>query len=144
MNYINFVILTNTPAQLRDFLIARNVIQQVETSEGTQLVGVLPGMEWVEVPNPVIRGDLTPDPRRCYLVKFAHESVAEQLEDTIEEGDTIYDWSKMGRWVKSNGSNVTAPAGWTIYGEPAGDAWKLDGLNVWLVRDNPERFGIWQ
>jgi hypothetical protein len=56
----------------------------------------------------------------------------------------IYDWSKFGRWIKNNGAWQNAPAGWTINGQPAGRAWKITGENVWLVRENPERFGVWQ
>jgi hypothetical protein len=163
MNYINFVVITDTPGRLRDFLIARNIIKEVDDGQGGQtLVGVNPGMEWVRVPNP-IRIDEADSPitapdhddRNVYLVKFAHESVESQVETSDDSpsddspgssdlsGD-IYDWSRFGRWVKNNGDWQNAPAGWTINGEHAGRAWKITGENVWLIRENPERFGVWQ
>lgn len=130
---ISFTLLTNTPAQLRDFLIARDVIEQyVDPVDGqTKLRGVLPGMEWVRVPNPVIRGDGTPDPRNCYLVKFAWDS-----EETK--------FPAFRDWIINNSTVVEAPADWTLNGEHPGSARKITNLNVWLVHDRPERFGIWQ
>jgi hypothetical protein len=159
MNYINFAIITDTPVTLRNFLISRNILQLVPGDPGgpSVLAGVLPGMEWVEVPNPIITdpgtgGDpFTPgyipptyDTRRVFLVKFAHDSVDDQLVDVINPADTIYDWSKFGRWIKNNSTVVTAPANYTINGQPAGDARKITGQPVWLVHDRPERFGVWQ
>jgi hypothetical protein len=48
---INFAIITDTPARLATFLVNRGIIQQ--NAEGNY-VGVLPGMEWVRVPNPIV------------------------------------------------------------------------------------------
>lgn len=157
MNYLNFVVITDTPAQLRDFLIARNIIKQVpDDSGGQQLVGVLPGMEWAKVPNPIQTdpGSGTPgqpgyvpptyDTRVCFLVKFAHESEADQEAGQGDTSGNQYDWSKFGQWVKANSTVVDAPANYMINGVWAGQAYKINNQPVWLVRDNPERFGVWQ
>jgi hypothetical protein len=152
---LNFVVLTNTPGQVATFLANRGIIQQVPDGDGGQVyVGVRPGMEWVRVPNPIqtgVDGSGNPvmDTRAVFLVKFAHESADNEDDGTPqvdEEGNPVnqYDWSKFGKWVKANSSVVTAPANYTINGEPAGNAYKITGQNVWLVRDNPERFGVWQ
>lgn len=133
MSYINFAIITDTPARLRDFLIARGIIEQfTDPADGsTQLRGTRPGMEWVRVPNPIIRADATPDDRAVFLVKFAWESKDEK-EPAFRQ------------WILDNSSVVNAPDGWTINGEPAGSARKITGQNVWLVHIDPERFGVWQ
>lgn len=160
---INFTVITDTPARLANFLVSRGVIQQVTDplSGETRYVGVKPGMEWVKVPNPIVTdpgsggspfepGYVPPtyDDRSVFLVKFAHDSEAEDADGPAvdEEGNPInqYERTKFGKWVRDNASMVTAPANYTINGEPVGDAYKVNGQNVWLVRDNPERFGVWQ
>jgi hypothetical protein len=154
---INFTVITDTPQRLATFLVNRGIIKQ--DAEGNY-VGVRPGMEWVRVPNPIVTapGSGTPgqpgyvpptyDTRAVYLVKFAHESEAADADgDAVDaNGDPVnqYDRTKFGKWVKNNSTVVTAPANYTINGEPAGDAYKINGENVWLVRNDPERFGVWQ
>jgi hypothetical protein len=143
---INFVVITDTPGRLATFLVNRGIIQD---SPLGGFVGVRPGMEWVRVPNPIqtgVDGSGNPvmDTRAVFLVKFAHESADNEVDVDSDTSTNQYDWSKFGRWVKANSSVVTAPANYTINGEPAGDAYKITGQNVWLVRDNPERFGVWQ
>ena len=46
--------------------------------------------------------------------------------------------------MKNNSSVVNAPVNYLINGVHAGSAYKITGEQVWLVRDNPERFGVWQ
>lgn len=158
MNYINFVVITDTPARLRTFLVNRGIIKSVtDTIDGsTQYVGVLPGMEWVRVPNPIVTGgtgtELDPyvyDTRAVFLVKFAHESATDQDDNlgnspTTDDYGNIYDYTRLGRWVRGNSTLVAAPANYTINGEHAGSAYKINNEQVWLVRDRPERFGVWQ
>lgn len=134
MTYISFAIFTDTPARLRNFLIARGVMQQItDPQDGSQkLVGVLPGMEWVEIPNPLITDLGAHDTRRLFLVKFARESLAQKADG-------------VRQWAIDNSTVVQAPVGWTIYGQPAtGDIYKINGEQVWLVKDAAERFGVWQ
>src|SRR5262245_2326426 len=149
MLYNNFVVVTDTPGRLKDFLIARGVIEEYTAPDSGQieLRGVRPGMEWVKVPNPIITDNSDPlnpvyDTRAVYLVKFAHESLEDDViqgSPTPETGDAL-EWSKFGSWVRNNSTVQTAPAQWTINGEPVGNAHKINGENVWLIRDRPERF----
>jgi hypothetical protein len=147
---LNFVVITSTPGLVATFLASRGIIEQYTTLAGeTAYRGVRPGMEWVRVPNPIqtgVDGSGNPvmDTRAVFLVKFAHESADNEVDVDSDTSTNQYDWSKFGRWVKNNSSVVTAPANYTINGEPAGNAYKITGQNVWLVRDNPERFGVWQ
>ena len=140
MDITNFVLMTDTPGRMANFLETRGIIKQ--NADGSYS-GVLPGLEWVEVPNPIVTGpgsgtigqpDFVQPPhdtRRTFLVKFTHESRTQKAED-------------FRNWILNNSSVVTAPAGWTINGEPAGSARKIDGQSVWLVTDDPDRFGVWQ
>jgi hypothetical protein len=145
---ISFVIITDTPARLATFLVSRGIIEQ--KADGSY-VGVRPGMEWVKVPNPIVTDPGPPpvyDTRAVFLVKFAHESEAFEVDGPLvdEEGNPInqYDWSKFGKWVKANSSVVSAPVNYTINGEHAGSARKITGEQVWLVHIDPDRFGVWQ
>jgi hypothetical protein len=158
MNYISFVVITSTPGLLATFLASRGIIEQkTDARTGqTYYVGVRPGMEWVRVPNPIVTGGAGTvgdpyiyDTRAVFLVKLAHESVDNEEEvgfPTSVDGEPVnqYDWSKFGRWVKNNSSIVSAPVNYTINGVHAGDAYKITGEQVWLIRDNPDRFGVWQ
>jgi hypothetical protein len=148
---ISFVVITDTPARLRDFLIARNVIQDVNGV----LTGVRPGMEWVRVPNPIQTSAGPPpvmDDRAVFLVKFAHESEDFDVDGPkVDNSDPenpvqipVWDWSKFGKWVKANSSVVDAPANYTINGIHAGSARKVTGEQVWLAHIDPDRFGVWQ
>jgi hypothetical protein len=132
---INFVVITDTPARLRDFLIARGIIEQTTDGRGqTVLSGVRPGMEWVRVPNPIVTDPGPPpvyDDRAVYLVKFAWESESEKAEAFRD-------------WIVANSSVVNAPVNYTINGEHAGSARKITGEQVWLVHIDPDRFGVWQ
>jgi hypothetical protein len=145
---ISFAIITDTPARLATFLVNRGIIEQ--NAQGNY-VGVRPGMEWVKVPNPIVTDPGPPpvyDDRAVFLVKFAHESEALEVDGPLvdEEGNPInqYDWSKFGKWVKANSSVVNAPVNYTINGEHAGSARKVTGEQVWLVHVDPDRFGVWQ
>jgi hypothetical protein len=149
---ISFVVITDTPVRLRDFLVSRGVIEQ--NSSGNY-VGVRPGMEWVMVPNP-IQTDPGPPPvyddRAVFLVKFAHESEDFDVDGPkVDNSDPenpvqipVWDWSKFGKWVKANSSVVDAPVNYTINGIHAGSARKVTGEQVWLAHIDPDRFGVWQ
>ena len=88
--YTSFVVVTDTPGRLATFLTNRGIIKQ--NPDGSYS-GVLPGMEWIEVPNPIqtdpgsgVPGQpgyvpTTYDTRHVYLVKFAHESEDDQEAD---------------------------------------------------------------
>ncbi len=128
---ISFVVITDTPARLAAFLVSRGIIEQ--NADGSYR-GVRPGMEWVRVPNPIVTSAGPPpvyDTRAVYLVKFAWESESEKAQDFRD-------------WIIANSSVASAPAGWTINGQPAGSARKITGEQVWLAHVDPDRFGVWQ
>jgi hypothetical protein len=141
---INFTVITDTPQRLATFLVSRGVIEQYTDDQGqTAYRGVRPGMEWVGVPNAIqtAPGSGTPkepgyvpptyDDRAVFLVKFAWESES-------EKADAFRDW------IVSNSSVVQAPVNYLINGVHAGSARKITGEQVWLVHENPDRFGVWQ
>jgi hypothetical protein len=128
---ISFVVITDTPNRLRDFLIARNIIEQVTENGVTYIRGVRLGMEWERVPNPIQTSPGVYDTRAVFLVKFAWESES-------EKADAFRDW------IIANSSVVDAPANYTINGIHAGSARKVTGEQVWLVHVDPDRFGVWQ
>jgi hypothetical protein len=132
---ISFVVITDTPARLANFLVNRGIIEQVPDGEGGQhYAGVRPGMEWVKVPNPIVTDPGPPpvyDTRSVFLVKFAWESESEKAEAFRD-------------WIEANSSAVNAPVNYTINGEHAGSARKITGEQVWLVHIDPDRFGVWQ
>jgi hypothetical protein len=128
---ISFVIITDTPARLANFLVNRGIIEQ--NADGSY-EGVRPGMEWVKVPNPIVTDPGPPpvyDTRSVFLVKFAWESES-------EKADAFRDW------IVANSSVVNAPVNYTINGEHAGSARKITGEQVWLAHIDPDRFGVWQ
>ena len=112
---ISLTILTTTPKELRDRLIARGVLK----IEDDKLVGAHSGTEWLEVPNPIV---ITPasgtpgdpgyvpavmDPRHCYMVKLAHEAdAADDSNDADDPEDTHprFTRSKIVKWIKANGT----------------------------------------
>ena len=112
---ISITILTTTPKELRDRLIARGVLK----IENDELVGAHSGTEWLEVPNPIV---ITPasgtpgdpgyvpavmDPRHCYMVKLAHEAGAADDSndaDDPEDEHPRFTRSKIVKWVKANGT----------------------------------------
>jgi hypothetical protein len=136
----SFTLITSTPGLVANFLEARGVIQK--QPDGSYL-GVLPGLEWIEVPNPIQTdpGSGTPgepgyvpptyDNRHVYLVKFSAGSLAQKADG-------------FAQWLADNTTRVTAPANYLIHGEPAGDALKVNNQQIWLVKDDPDRFGVWQ
>jgi hypothetical protein len=146
---ISFTVITDTPQRLANFLESRGIIEQ---NSAGNYVGVLPGMEWVKVPNPIQTSPGPPpvyDDRAVYLVKFAHESEEDQDDNltnspTTDDYGNIYDYTRFGRWVKGNSTVVSAPVNYLINGVHAGDAYKITGEQVWIVRNAPERFGVWQ
>jgi len=112
---ISFTILTTTPKELADRLIARGVFK----TEDGEYVGVHSGTEWLEVPNPIIKtaavgtpfepGYVPPvmDPRKVYMVKLAHEAEADDDSgDADDENDDHprFTRSKLVKWIKANGT----------------------------------------
>ena len=112
---ISLTVLTTTPKELRDRLIARGVLK----IEDDELVGAHSGTEYIEVPNPIV---ITPasgtpgepgyvpavmDSRRCFLVKLAHEAEAADDSgdaDDPEDSHPRFTRSKLAKWVKANGA----------------------------------------
>ena len=139
---ISFTMLTDTPGRLRDFLLSRGIIKEEIVEGQATYTGARPGVEIVEIPNPIVTDPgsgepgepgfvpETRDTRRAFMVKLAYESESEKADG-------------FRNWVINNSTVATAPANYTIGGEPVGDARKVNGEQVWLVHDRPERFGTW-
>jgi hypothetical protein len=131
---LSFVVITDTPGRLATFLASRGIVEQLPSGA---YVGARPGMEWVRVPNPIQTAPAVPpdgptyDTRAVFLVKFAWESESEKAAGFRD-------------WILANSSVVSAPANYLINGEHAGSARKVTGENVWLVHQDPDRFGVWQ
>ena len=142
---ISFTIITSTPTVLRNQLIARDVIQSVTVTlpggqQSTELVGVRKGLEWVEVPNPIVSSGsgtkLDPyvyDTRHCYLVKLVS---AAEANEVLSAGDLLHN-TKLGQWVLANSVADTLTSA-------DGRSWpsRKVGTNFWLVASND--FGTWQ
>jgi hypothetical protein len=139
---ISFTIITTTPTILRNQLIARDVIQSVVQDGQTVLVGVREGLEWIEVPNPIVTtvGTGSPDEpgtimdtRRCYLVKLVRTAEANEV---LSPGDLLHN-TKLGQWVLANSTADTITSA-------DGKSWpaRKVGTNFWLV--SSDDFGIWQ
>jgi hypothetical protein len=137
---ISFTILTTTPAVLRDQLIARDVIKE-EVQEGqTVLVGVREGLEWVEVPNPIVTSVGPPrvmDTRRCYLVKLVRAAEDNECEGEPRDGRALLLRTKLGKWIAANSVPQTLTSA-------DGRSWpsRRVGNNFWAVASDD--FGVWQ
>jgi hypothetical protein len=142
---IDFILATANAARVRDFLVARNICK----IEDGNLVGVKPGFEYTEVPNPLaVSGtgtELDPyvyDTRKVYLVRFAHDSAADELDgqDGVGEDTSGFTRSRLVKWVKANGVRVTLTGvnGYSV------EAWRVSvsGTNVFLARN--DAIAAWQ
>jgi hypothetical protein len=164
---ISFTLLTDTPARLRNALISRGIIEQkTDPRTGkTIYVGTRNGVEFVEVPNPIVvtpavgeprLPDGTPNPayvppvmdtRRVYLVKVAHEAEADEVEGLQQEDidpDTgrrtrrsVLLRTKLGQWVMANSTPDTITSA-------DGRSWQARNINnnFWLTISDD--FGVWQ
>lgn len=108
------------PSELRDFLVTRNVIEQISDGD---YVGRLPGVEitWNSVPNPLDRRDENGDPldtvvptivrnAKVYLMRLSHEADADDTNgDVPDENDENprFTRSKLAKWVRDNSTKLT-------------------------------------
>ena len=109
MSYQSFTILAQNRAQLDAQLISKGIAKWEGTGEDMTLVGVLPGLEIVRVPNGIVtdagsgtpgEGDYVPPTHHgdeCYLVKLAHELLASD-----DSGDTTDGDDPNPGWTRSN------------------------------------------
>ena len=160
---ISFTVITSTPLVLRNQLLNRGIVEQKLNSLTGQndLVGVKKGLEWLEVPNPIITtlgsgipmepGYVPPvmDTRRVFLVKFAHENEADQTdgieqdEDVVEGEETVRRRkalilrTKWGQWIMANSTAATITSA-------DGRSWpaRKVGTATWFVASDD--FGVWQ
>ena len=148
---ISLTILTSTPTELRDRMIARGIMK----IEDGEIVGAHSGTEWLEVPNPIVvtpasgtpgdPGYVPPvmDARKAYMVKFAHEALAaDDSGDADDEADDHprFTRSKLVQWIKANGSPATLNSadGQTFR------TWKL-GTKFWIIHPADQgALGVWQ
>lgn len=138
---ISFTILTSTPADLRDFLIARDVLT---TTPAGDLVGSRRGVEWVELPNPIVTSLGPPrvfDTRRVFMVKVTLEAETDEAGSDVQDSTPIWTRTKLGKWIFNNSTavNQTDAAGVQYRGR------KVTGAAVWLLRDDDAaQIGVWQ
>lgn len=165
---ISFTLLTDTPARLRDQLIARGIIETyIDSRTGqTMLKGARPGVEWVEVPNPIVvtpavgasrlpdgspnpaRVPAVMDPRHVYLVKVAWGAEGDEtsgLQQDDVDPDTggrtlrsVLARTKLGQWVMGNSVPDTITSA-------DGRSWQARNINnnFWLIPETQD-FGAWQ
>jgi hypothetical protein len=147
----SFTLLTDTPGRLRTRLIERGIIETyTDGRTGQQMLkGVRPGVEWVEVPNPIVvtpavgdpgtqnnpNPDYVPavmDPRHVYLVKVTHDAEDDQM-DGMPPGMT-----KLKQWIIDNSTADTITSA-------DGRSWAARNINdnFWLIPDTAD-FGVWQ
>lgn len=142
---IDLVLATANPARVRDLLIARSVCKIADGA----LVGVKPGFEFVEVPNPLaVSGSGTEadpyvyDTRKVYLIRLAHDTANDELDGQAGEGEDTTDFtrSRLVKYVKANGVPVTL-TGVNWYSV---EAWRVSvgGVNVFLARN--DAIAAWQ
>jgi hypothetical protein len=136
---ISFTILTSAVADLRDFLIARNFLKL----ENGVLVGVLPGVEFVEIPNTIVTSLGPPrvyDPRRCFMVKVSAQAEVDEMGTDPQAGDRD-GRTKLGKWIVANSApaTVTDATGKVFNGR------KVTGQPVWLLGESDgAQIGVWQ
>lgn len=143
---IDVVLLTTTPAVLRNQLIARNILK--DDGQGN-LIGVLPGTEFTVtgIPNP-IQATLGPPPtydtRKVYLLRLSHEADANDDDGsaTAQADPTPrYTRSKLVQWVMANSTAVTLTgADGTTYRtrqHTSGTLW-------FVIPADMGKFGAWQ
>lgn len=146
---ISFTLMTSDPAELKTRLVARGILQNV--------AGVVPtfdGLEYVQVPNPIVavlgavgppRVPLTMDPRNVYLVKLVRAAETDEMN-----GDAVNDaqgvprllWlrTKLGKWVFANSVAETIAGA-----DGATFRTRRVGTKFWFIRDDDApAFGVWQ
>jgi hypothetical protein len=157
---ISFTLITNSPGVFRTHLVNRGFVT-LETVDGAanSPVPTKNGLEWVEVPNPIV---ITPaigsreeegyvpavmDSRRVYLVKMAHDMHDDQVkdieQDEVVEGKerkqkkTLNQRTKWGQWILANSSAATIDSA-------DGRSWpaRKVGTASWFVVSDD--FGVWQ
>jgi hypothetical protein len=142
---IDMILATSNPLRVRDFLVARNVCK----IEDGALVGVKPGFEYTEVPNPLATSgtgtEADPyvyDTRKVYLIRFAHDTAADGIDgqDGVGEDTSDFTRSRLVKWVKANGvaATLTGVNGYSV------EAWRVSvsGTNVFLARN--DAIAAWQ
>lgn len=144
----DFILATNTPAKVRDFLIDRGLGQMVDG----KFVGTLRGLKFTAsgIPNPIPEGR-TGHGLRMYLFRFAFEMDEADTSDTgvvVDTGDPDprFTKSRLARWVKNNGTPIEVDVSREGEAEPyMVTAWRItfDGGQFYLIRDN-SKIGVWQ
>ena len=142
---IDFILATADPLRVHDFLIARSICK----IENGALVGVKPGFEFVEVPNPLaVSGTGTEqdpyvyDTRKVFHIRLAHDTANDELDGQAGVGEDTTDFtrSKLVNYVKANGTPVTL----TGVNGYAVEAWQVvvGGTDVFLARN--DAIAAWQ
>ena len=152
---MDFIIATNTPGKLKNWLIGRGIGQMVDG----EFQGTKRGLKFTArgIPNPVEGNSL-----KMFLFRFAHEMEADD-DDTVQDEDR-FKRSKFANWIKTNGTKVEFnrysqdeldgivrdengdEAGTTTPKEQVViTAWRVsfDGGQFYITKD-VETLGVWQ
>lgn len=138
---ISFTVITSTPVVFRNHLVARGIVT-LETVDGVPNtpVAVRDGLEWVEIPNPIVTSLGPPrvmDTRRCYLVKMVRAAEDDECFGETRDARPLLLRTKFGKWVQANSVAATLTSA-------DGLSWpsRRVSSNTWLVASDD--FGIWQ
>jgi hypothetical protein len=160
---ISFTVITSTPLVFRNQLLNRGIVEpRISARDGsTSYVGVKNGLEWIEVPNPIVTTLATGvlgevgyvpavmDTRRVFLVKMAQDMHDDQIDGieqddvtTVEEREVrtkkaLILRTKWGQWIMANSTADTVTSA-------DGRSWpaRKVGTATWFVASDD--FGVWQ
>jgi hypothetical protein len=159
---ISFTVITSTPLVFRNQLLNRGIVEpRISARDGsTSYVGVKNGLEWIEVPNPIVTTLATGvfgevgyvpavmDTRRTFLVKMAQDMHDDQIDgieqdEEVVEGEThkrkkaLILRTKWGQWIMANSTADTVTSA-------DGRSWpaRKVGTATWFVASDD--FGVWQ
>lgn len=124
---IVFTIITDTPARLRNQLIAHGILK-----DEPGIVPAREGFEMVEIPSPVAG-------TRAASVKLIRDAEADEIEGEVQDDRLIWQRTKLGKLILNNSVADTLN---TIDGRTIRS--RRVGTTLWLIReDDAATFHVW-